>query len=209
MCDPGSPSRISSRRPSRNDRLVNPPGLSSRQKIRHKGLKYSRQLKYYLLRFTRLRGEPHDLALGLSLGIFAGMMPIMPFQIAFAVMLSLIFKVSKITAIIGTWISNPLNWYFVYYFSYRIGGSLLGLSMKKGIFPSVMTSIRNGEDVIVILGKILGAGGNIVFAFILGGFLMGIVVSIPAYFLFLKVFQFIHKWREERRLQRSWLRKNP
>ena len=67
-------------------------------------MKYSRQLKYYLLRFTRLRGEPHDLALGLSFGIFSGMLPIMPFQIAFAVMLSLIFKVSKITAIIGTWI---------------------------------------------------------------------------------------------------------
>ena len=171
-------------------------------------MKYSRQLKYYLLRFTRLRGEPHDLALGLAFGIFAGMIPIMPFQIAFAVMLALIFKVSKITAIIGTWVSNPFNWYFVYYFSYRIGGSILGLSMKKGIFPSVMASIHKGEDIIVILGKILGAGGNIIFAFILGGFLMGVVASIPSYFLFLKVFQFIHKWREERRLQRSWLKKN-
>ena len=85
----------------------------------------------------------------------------------------------------------------------------MGLSMKKGIFPSVMNSIRNGEDVIAVLGKILGAGGNIIFAFILGGFLMGVVAAIPSYFLFLKIFQFIRKWREERRLQRSWRRENP
>lgn len=171
-------------------------------------MKYSRRLKYYVLKFTRLRGEPDDLALGLAFGIFAGMMPIMPFQIAFAVMLALIFKGSKITAIIGTWVSNPLNWYFVYYFSYRIGGALMGLSMKKGVFLSLMSSIRSGEDILVVLGKILGAGSNIVFAFLLGGFLMGVVASIPSYFLFLKIFQFIKKWREERRLRRSWRRKN-
>jgi len=65
-------------------------------------LKYSRQLKYYFLRLIRLREEPHELALGLAFGIFTGMMPIMPFQSALAVTLALIFRGSKITALIGT-----------------------------------------------------------------------------------------------------------
>jgi len=166
-------------------------------------------LKYYFLRFIRLRGEPHELALGLALGIFTGMMPIMPFQTAIAVALALIFKGSKITALIGTWVSNPLNWYFLYYYSYRIGASLMGLSMKNGIFPSVMTSIHNGEDVIIVFGKILGAGSTIIFAFLFGGLLMGVVASIPSYFFFLRIFLFIQKWREERRNRRSWRRENP
>ena len=86
------------------------------------------------------------------------MMPIMPFQIALAVALAIIFKGSKITAALGTWISNPLSWYLVYYYSYRIGASLMGLSLKSGIFSSVMTSIHQDEAVLVVLGKIVGAG---------------------------------------------------
>ena len=167
-------------------------------------MKTSRQLKYYFLRFIRLRGEPHELALGLALGIFTGMMPIMPFQIALAVTLALIFKGNKITAIIGTWISNPLNWYFIYYFSYRIGGALMGLSMKNGFFPSLMTSFQSGEEIIITIGKIIGAGSTIIFAFLLGGFLMGIVVAIPSYFIFLNFFQWIRAWRAKRRVPRSW-----
>ena len=158
-------------------------------------MKYSRQIRYYYLRFIRLRGEPHELALGLAFGIFAGMMPIMPFQIALAVALALVFKGSKITAALGTWISNPLNWYLVYYYSYRIGASLMGLSLKSGIFSSVMTSIHQGEAVMVVLGKIVGAGSAIIFAFLFGGFLMGVVFAIPSYFISLKVFQFIRQWR--------------
>lgn len=171
-------------------------------------MKYSRQAKYYFLRFIRLRGEPHELALGLAFGIFTGMMPIMPFQSALAVALALIFKGSKITALIGTWVSNPLNWYFVYYYSYRIGASLMGLSMKSGIFPSVMRSLHEGENVFIVFGKILGAGGTIIFAFLFGGFLMGSIAAMPSYFLFFKIFQMIQKWRNERRNRRSWQRKN-
>jgi uncharacterized protein (DUF2062 family) len=137
------------------------------------------------------------------------MMPIMPFQSALAVALALIFKGSKITALIGTWVSNPLNWYFLYFYSYRIGASLTGLSIKDGIFPSVMTSLHNGENVFIVFGKILGAGSTFIFAFLFGGVLMGVVVSIPSYFLFLRMFLFIRKWREERRNRRSWRRENP
>ena len=171
-------------------------------------MKYSRQLKYYVLRLIRLREEPHELALGLALGIFTGMMPIMPFQSALAVALALIFKGSKITALIGTWVSNPLNWYFLYYYSYRLGASLTGLSIKDGGFPSVMTSIHNGENVFIVFGKILGAGSTFIFAFLFGGFLMGVIVAMPSYFIFLRIFQFIRKWREERRNRRSWRRIN-
>ncbi len=103
-------------------------------------MKYGRQLKYYFLRFIRLRGEPHELALGLALGIF----------------------------------------------------------------PSMMTSVQNGEEIMIVLGKIIGAGGTIIFAFLLGGFLMGVVVSIPSYFFSLRLFQFVRTWREKRRIRRSW-----
>jgi len=166
-------------------------------------LKFQRQIKYYFIRFIRLRGEPHELALGIALGTFTGMMPIMPFQIATAIMLALLFKGSKITAAIGTWISNPFNWYFIYFWNYKLGAFILGLPAQSKIFSSVMTAIRSGEEPMVIVGKIAGAGGVSLAAFLLGGLVMGIVASIPAYFLFLNLFKHIRTWRKSRKDRRN------
>ena len=170
-------------------------------------MKYSRQIKYWYLKFVRLKGEPHALALGLAFGIFSGMMPIIPFQIALAVTMALFFRASKITAALGTWVSNPLNWYFLYTFSFKIGAALLGLSGKGRVFSSVMESLSRGDDMAVVTGKImdgLAAGSTMIFSCLFGGFLMGVVSAIPSYFIFLKIFQAIKKWRGERRYLKQW-----
>ncbi len=168
-------------------------------------MKLNRLIRYYYLRFIRLRGNPHELALGMTFGIFTGMMPIMPFQMALSVALALAFKGSKITAALGTWISNPLNWYFLYYYSHKLGASVLGVKGQQGaMFSSIMTSVRLGEDGMVIAEKIVGAGGLMVASFLAGGLIMGIVVSIPSYFIFLYIFRRIRAWRESRKGQRNW-----
>jgi len=154
-----------------------------------------RFLRYFRLRFLRLRGSPHELALGMAFGIFTGSMPILPFQIALAVFLALIFKGSKIAAALGTWISNPLNWYFLYYYSYKIGAALLGITHTNGVFASVMESVRKAEDGWIIAGKIMQAGGHMIAAFLLGGLVLGLIIAPPSYFLFLKVFRLMEQWR--------------
>lgn len=158
-------------------------------------MKFSRLTRYYYLKFIRLRGEPRDLALGMAFGIFTGMMPIMPFQIALAVTLALFFKGSKITAALGTWISNPLNWYFIYYYSYKLGALILALPKRDAVFSSIMTAINAGEGFTVIAGKMLGAGGNFAAAFLLGGFVLGTAFALPSYFVFLRLFKSIRTWR--------------
>jgi len=168
-------------------------------------LELKRQIRYYYLRFIRLRGEPHELALGMSFGIFAGMMPIMPVQMALAVALALVFKGSKITAALGTWISNPLNWYFLYYYSQKLGAYVLGIEgQQMGRFSSIMASVRLGEDAMVIAEKILAAGGLMVGAFLTGGLIMGIVTAIPSYFILLFIFKKIKAWRESRKGRKNW-----
>ncbi len=170
-------------------------------------MKYNRQIRYYFLKIVRLRGEPHELALGLSFGIFAGMMPIIPFQTALAVMLALVFNGSKITAALGTLISNPLNWYFIYYYSHKIGSSILSLFIDQRAFSSARQSIINGEELTAVIWKIAGASSTIMSSFIIGGIIMGIVASIPSYFIFLKFFKVVRLWREKRRDRKYWQRK--
>ena len=165
-------------------------------------MKPKRLLRYYYLRFIRLRGDPHELALGMSFGIFTGMMPIMPFQMALALALALLFKGSKITAALGTWISNPLNWYFLYYFSYKIGVRILGLHGQEALFSSIMTAVRSGQESMAIVEKILSSGGLMVVTFLVGGLIMGTVVAIPSYFIFLVLFKKIRAWHELRKEER-------
>ncbi|MCJ7596028.1 MAG: DUF2062 domain-containing protein [Desulfobacterales bacterium] len=167
-------------------------------------MNYQRELKYIYLRFLRLRGHPHDLALGMALGVFAGMMPILPFQTALALALALFFKGSKIAAALGTWVSNPFNWYFLYIYCYKIGAWILGITEKHKMFHSIMTSIHEREGAMVILEKIASAGGAMTAAFLVGGLILGIASAVPAYFIFLRFFRWVKAWRDKRRTHKHW-----
>ena len=164
---------------------------------------YERRLKYYYLRFLRLKGEPHELALGMALGVFTGMLPILPFQIALAVALALLFKASKITAALGTWVSNPLNLYFIYLYDFKLGAYLLGLEKGHEIIKSVMASINRGDAVVVIWSKLLSSGITLVSALLIGGIIIGAVLATPTYFIFLKVFQKLREWRHKRKAEKA------
>lgn len=156
----------------------------------------------------RLRGNPHDLALGIALGVFSGLLPVVPFQTALAVFLALVFGGSKITAALGTWISNPLNWYLVYSLDYRIGAAILGLSEKSRGFSSVMAALQRGEEGMVLVQTVLAAGGSIIAAFLLGGLILGFLIAPISYPVFLKVFRAIQQWRETRRTFKALSRKS-
>jgi len=166
-------------------------------------LKLTRQLRYYYLKFARLKGSPRELALGMALGIFSGLLPILPFQTALAFALALFFKSSKITAIIGTWISNPLNWYFLYLYTYKVGAFVLGVSGKEALFSRLMTSLRNAEGPLAIAAQIFHGGTTVVASFLTGGIVLGIAFAIPGYFMFFYIFRSIASWREIRRKRRQ------
>ena len=158
----------------------------------------NRRFRYVYLRFTRLRGSPHELALGMAFGIFAGMTPIMPFHMVVAVALALVFKASKITSAAGTWICNPLTIYPIYKYCYHIGSSILGLDPNKVILSSVAETIHAG-DLMYMTAAIVGAGGKAAAAFMLGGMVLGLTFGIPSYFIFLYFFGAFIRWRSSRK----------
>jgi len=158
----------------------------------------NRRFRYFYLRFIRLRGSPHELALGMAFGIFAGMTPIMPFHMVVAVALALVFKASKIASGAGTWICNPLTIYPIYKYCYHIGSSILGLDPNKVILSSVAETIHAG-DLMYMTAAIVGAGGKAAAAFMLGGMVLGLAFGIPSYFIFLYFFGAFITWRSSRK----------
>jgi uncharacterized protein len=147
-----------------------------------------------------LKEEPHELALGMTLGIFTAMLPIMPFHMALAVALALFFRVSKITAAIGCFVSNPFNWYILYLLNYKIGAFILGLSGDNKGFSSLMKSLQTTTGHLELIHKFAASSGIIIAAFIIGGLIMGIIAAFPSYFIFLKIFTLIKDWHDRKRI---------
>lgn len=159
----------------------------------------TRRLRYIYLRLTRLRGDPHELALGMALGIFAGMLPIIPLHIVVAVALALAFRASKITAAVGTCICNPVTIYPVYRYAYDLGSFILGFDHNAKTLSPVIETIRN-EEFLHMITAILSTGGKVAAAFLLGGFTLGIIWAVPSYFIFLYFFKAFITWHKSRKL---------
>jgi uncharacterized protein (DUF2062 family) len=158
---------------------------------------FNRRFRYLYIRLIRLKDQPHELALGTAIGIFIGMTPTIPFHTVAAVALALVFKASKITAAVGTWICNPLTIYPIYKYSYEIGSFVLRFDQNKKILKPLMDAI-NSVQLVDIAITMIGAGGKVAAAFLLGGMLFGIVISVPSYFLSFHCFRVFYLWRKSR-----------
>lgn len=155
-------------------------------------------MRLIYLRIIRLRGHPHELALGMTFGISIGMMPIIPFHMIIALAAAIFFGASKITAAAGTWICNPVTVYPIYKYCYVIGAFILGFDHKTSLLMPVTGAIGQGEY-IEAMKTILSGGGITVATFLLGGIVLGIMVAVPAYFLSFYFFKGVVAWRKSRK----------
>jgi uncharacterized protein (DUF2062 family) len=159
---------------------------------------FQRQFQYIYLRVIKLRGHPHELALGMAFGIFIGMLPIIPFHTVAAVALALAFKASKITAAAGVWICNPITIYPVYKYCYIVGSFILGFDYNTKILAPVVGATNSG-DLLDTITQILAAGGMVASALLSGGIVLGTVFAVPSYFVFFYLFKTFISWRKSRK----------
>ena len=74
-----------------------------------RGVGFIRQTKLMLVRFVRLRGLPEEIAKGVALGIFIGMTPTFGFQMAIALLFAYLLRENRLAAILGVWVTNPVD----------------------------------------------------------------------------------------------------
>ena len=129
-----------------------------------------------LVRMRQLEGSPHYLALGMAVGIFVSITPIIPLQTIVAVFLAFLVRGSKSAAALGTWLSNPLTIPVVYYANYKLGCALLG-------YQTTLDSIAFDS-----FSQLMGLGLEVTWAMIVGGVVIGAILGVAAYFITLRVF---------------------
>ncbi|MFO7727656.1 MAG: DUF2062 domain-containing protein [Desulfonatronovibrio sp.] len=150
----------------------------------------SRFFRYWHIKLYRIRESPHSIAMGLSVGVFVGCLPIIPFQTVAGLGLALLFKCSKIAAALGTWVTNPLYAPFVYYGLYLVGRMVIRVR-KKEFDPEELT-----------LFNIINMGWDFFWLMLFGGLVVGFVLSLVTYLLSLRIIRIYHDKRAERKRMR-------
>jgi hypothetical protein len=164
-------------------------------------MKPNRTARYYYLKFLRLQGDPHSLALGVAVGLFVGITPTIPLHSALILILAWILRGNILAALIAaTAISNPLTWLPQYYFCWRLGSWLLPgrLSWTRiQELLGVLTSGTGFKESLALLGQL---GLEAVAVMLVGGILLAIPFTCAGYILSFKFFRALRKKRQEKHI---------
>ena len=69
-----------------------------------------RTIRYYYLKFIRLKGDPSSLARGVAVGTFIGITPTIPFHTVMTLALAFLLRGSKVAALLATVIVSRDLW---------------------------------------------------------------------------------------------------
>jgi len=129
-------------------------------------------------KIVKERKSAEFIARGWSLGVFVG--SVIPFgiQIYIALPLSFLLKGSKIGALTGTLISNPLTILFLYPAQCWAGSRLLGKDISWETISEAMKGVLKHQD----WSSLSQLSGHLVTSFFAGGLLFAAVSTPLTYF---------------------------
>ena len=129
-------------------------------------------------KIVKERKSAEFIARGWALGVFVG--SVVPFgvQIYIAIPLSFLLKGSKIGALTGTLVSNPVTILFLYPAQCWIGSRLLGKDISWGAISEAMKDVLARQD----WSSLSNLSGHLVASFFAGGLVFAAIATPAAYF---------------------------
>ena len=166
------------------------------QPVKHKSL--FRKAGSKLIEIAREKDPPHRVALGLGLGIFVGLLPIMGIQMAVVTLFALPLRGNLKAAIAGVWISNPITFLPMYWGYYRFG--LLFTPNRRidmGEFTKVVTEAAQWDwsEITLSLQRSIDLGSDILTPLWIGSVILATGLCIPTYFV---TYKLVIKYRARR-----------
>lgn len=152
----------------------------------------NRFLRYYYLKFRRLKGSPRSLARGAAIGAFMAVLPIMPVR-SIAIIASTVFIPASTLAgmIVATVISNPFTYIPLYYFALIIGNAITPYELNWERVKMVLDVISSGEGFIASVQAVASLGLEALVVLIVGGIALAVPVGLVTYHFSLRFF--IHR----------------
>ena len=118
------------------------------------------------------------IARGWALGVCIGSIIPFGFQIYVALPLSFLLRCSKVGALTGTLITNPISIVFIYPAQCWVGSRLIGRSLSWDAVTKAMSDVLANQD----WATLMKLSGDFVASFFVGGFLLAVIATPAAYF---------------------------
>ncbi len=128
-----------------------------------------RKYRGMIMDFLHKGMSPAEIAFGVALGNFVGILPFLGFHTVMAIGLAYIMRLNILVVFLGTQISNPFSFPFIVFISAQIGSLVM---------HGTLLDLKFTSDLGIIKKYILPT--------IVGSILLGLSVSIPSYFITLK-----------------------
>ena len=132
--------------------------------------------KWHLL--VKENDNPHDIAIGLSIGIFGGIVPVIGLQTVLIILLLWISRrPNYAAAMFSSFVMNQFTFIPILYLDYQVG--ILFIPPKHAVdFMSIKQLIANKD-----ITQLLYVGKGVFYPMLLGGVICGLLFSILTYFI--------------------------
>ena len=152
---------------------------------------WSRSLQYVGLRIMRLRHAPREVALGVAIGVFAAITPLLGAQMVLAALLALALGASMPAAILATFIGNPVSWPLIWASTYGVGRAMMGLDALAAPvdLPQRMEAVRAAlmHGSLEMVSASFALMRPVLEPMLLGSLPVGLLVAGVFYYMMLKV----------------------
>ena len=116
-----------------------------------------------------------NLAAGFAVGVFFSFTPLVSLHMVLALLVAIIFRLSKVAAVAGAWVNNPYTMPFVFYACFRLGKWILGVHIPTPVFNQLQ------------LATILKAAKPYAAPLFLGTTIVGALAAVPAYVIVYRI----------------------
>lgn len=148
--------------------------------------RFRTRLLSFWRQILQVRATPHEVALGLAIGVFTACTPFLGIQTILACALAFVLRVSMPAALLGTFVGNPLSWPAIWSASYVSGALLLGQDPTYAADHLSETASVIGATLMTPSTQSLSAAIDnllpIAEPMIVGGLLVGLIAAIFSYY---------------------------
>jgi len=144
----------------------------------------------------REKASPEYIARGWAVGMFWGFATPLGVQLIFSIPCSFLLKGSKIGAVFGTLLTNPVTIFFVYPIQCWVGNRILGGNLTFNAVKDVLKTALNDRS----LQALFDLKWDVIASFLVGGSLFGILLAVPTYY---GVLALVNRHRLRKRAKKS------
>jgi uncharacterized protein len=129
-------------------------------------MKYVLKLRDYILRFSKKGLTPHEISLGVAVGIFVAFIPLFGSHTITAIAIASLLRVNTLIVLLSTQISNPLTFPFQLFISAEVGSLIL-----------------NGEFLEITMSRDISFLQHYILPIVMGSLVLGICFSVLSFLL--------------------------